>query len=550
MELIDRRIGLLFLAFLGLLGFAAVRAAYLGSFRAPALQRAAASQQVQTITIPASRGTITDRHGMDLAVSQSADDVAATPYLVKDTWGTAQRLAPLLNRSVQVIAQRLSRRGGFVYLARQVPATSAQQIQKLKIPGLTLIPQTRRDYPQGTLASQLLGSVGVDGTGLSGLEYADDRLLHGVAGKRRVVNDALGQPISIQDMTTTRTGTDMRLTLDAPIQQKVEQVLQQVGQVYHPKGATALVMNPSTGSLLAVANWPPVDANNPGSAPDFARQDRAVGASYEPGSTFKALTVAGALEDHLVNPDTTFNVPPQLQVADRTIRDAEQHGYETLTTAQILARSSNIGADLIGQRLGARRFDYWVRRFGFGQPTGVDLPGEAQGIVPRLEHYSGSSMGNLPIGQGLAVTPIQMATLYAAVANGGILRPPRIVESVNGKPTPPAAGRRVISPATAASLRKMLEGVLGEAGTAPEATIPGYVLAGKTGTAQKPIPGGYSDTKFVASFVGFAPANHPRVLVAVMVDEPQGQIYGGVVAAPAFQAITSFILPYLRIPPG
>jgi cell division protein FtsI (penicillin-binding protein 3) len=262
--------------------------------------------------------------------------------------------------------------------------------------------------------------------------------------------------------------------------------------------------------------------------------------------------VAGALMDHKVTPSTPFNVPPQLQVADRTIHDAEDHGYETLTTAQILAQSSNIGADLIAAKVGRTRFDHWIRTFGFGKPTGIDLAGEESGIVPQLKQYSGSTMGNLPIGQGLAVTPIQMAAAYSAIANGGILRPPHIIERQGDSTVPIPRGRRIIKPAVAAQLRSMLVGVLGPGGTASEASIPGYKLAGKTGTAQKPDPvhGGYSDTKFVASFVGFAPADDPRLLVAVMVDEPQGEIYGGLVAAPAFQAITSFALPYLGIPPS
>ncbi|HLM49680.1 MAG TPA: penicillin-binding protein 2, partial [Solirubrobacteraceae bacterium] len=282
------------------------------------------------------------------------------------------------------------------------------------------------------------------------------------------------------------------------------------------------------------------------------RQNRAVGASYEPGSTFKAFTVAGALQDGRVKEGTTFDLAPQIQVADRTIGESHERGSVTLTTAQILAQSSNVGAITIGMREGARRFDRWVRRFGFGRPTRVDLPGEEAGLVPRVKQYSGSSMGNLPIGQGLAVTPMQMATGYAAIANGGVLRPPRVVRTVRGRPTRRPRGTRVLSTRTAGSLRHMLEGVLAPGGTASEATIPGYQLAGKTGTANKPDPatGGYSDTKYVASFVGFAPARDPRLLVAVMVDEPGGgKIYGAEVAAPAFQEIMSFALPYLRIPP-
>jgi len=272
--------------------------------------------------------------------------------------------------------------------------------------------------------------------------------------------------------------------------------------------------------------------------------------AYEPGSTFKPFTVAGALSEKIITPETTFELGSSIQVADRTINEAHDGGGGVLTTAQILAQSSNVGAVTIGLRLGAKKFDQWVHRFGFGTPTGVDLAGEQGGIVPGVKDYSGSSMGNLPIGQGLAVTPMQMAAAYAAIANGGILRTPRILASIGGRPVVESRGKRVISAKTAESVRKMLEGVVAAGGTASEVSIPGYELAGKTGTANKPDNGVYSETKFVASFVGFAPAKNPRLLVTVMVDEPQGEYYGSVVAAPAFQKITAFALPYLRIPPG
>jgi cell division protein FtsI (penicillin-binding protein 3) len=550
---IERRIGLLFVVFCVLLLIAGARALQLGGLRGSSLRQKADTQQVSQVVVPARRGTITDRKGVELAVSEPADDVAITPYLVKDPAGAARRLAPLLHQDLDTVLRKVAQRNkGFVYLVRQLPAAQAQRIEKLKIPGIQLIPSSRRIYPQRWMASQLLGAVGTDGNGLSGIEYARDRVLHGADGERRLVKDALGQPISLRDVRAAQPGDNIRLTLDAAIQDKVEAVLQQVGQKFTPRGATALVMDPRTGAIMAMANWPRVDADNLGGAPGYARQNRAIGSTYEPGSTFKGFTVTGALMDHKVTPATAFNVPPELQVADRTIHDAEDHGYETLTTAQILAQSSNIGADLIAARLGRTRFDHWVRTFGFGKPTGIDLPGEESGIVPQLKQYSGSSMGNLPIGQGLAVTPIQMATAYAAIANGGILRPPHVIARIGERSAREPRGHRIITPATASSLRSMLEGVLGPGGTASEASIPGYQLAGKTGTAQKPDPvnGGYSKDKFVASFVGFAPAKHPRLLVAVMVDEPQGEIYGGLVAAPAFQAITRFALPYLGIPPG
>jgi cell division protein FtsI/penicillin-binding protein 2 len=261
----------------------------------------------------------------------------------------------------------------------------------------------------------------------------------------------------------------------------------------------------------------------------------------------------GALQQGLITPDSGFNVPDKIQVADRTIHDDTEHGEETLSTAEILARSSNVGAIEIGKLEGARNFDWWVHRFGFGGRTGVDLPSEERGLTLKLSHYSGSSMGNLPIGQGELVTPMQMATAYAAIANGGILRPPHIVTSVGGKPVPEPSGHRVISAAVAASVRQMLEGVLAAGGTASDVSIPGYALSGKTGTASKidKATGEYSKTAYVASFIGFAPAAHPKLLCAVVVDEPQtGSIFGGAVAAPAFGQIMSYALSYMGVPPS
>jgi cell division protein FtsI (penicillin-binding protein 3)/stage V sporulation protein D (sporulation-specific penicillin-binding protein) len=552
-RLIERRIGLLFAVFLALLALAGVRAGWLGVVRADALRKVAATQQTAKVTVPAERGAITDRNGIELAVSQPATTIAATPYLVKDPAKVAARLArPLRTPEGRLLKQLARRDTGFAYLAHRVPAMRARRVERMNIPGLEFIPEHRRTYPRDFLASQLLGGVGSEGTGLSGLEYSLDSLLRGRDGERRLVKDALGEAISLRETRREKPGRQVTLTIDEAIQDKAEQVLADVGQTWRPRAATAIVMDPRDGALLALANWPRVDANNPGDAPDFARQNRAVGATYEPGSTFKPFTVAGALEDRKVTPDTTFNLPPTIRLYDREIGESHPRGPVTLSTREILAQSSNVGAVTIGLKLGAKRFDHWVRRFGFGKPTGTDLPGEEGGIVLPLAKYSGASMGNLPIGQGLAVTPMQMAVAYSAIANGGMLRPAHIVERVNGRSMPPHTGHRVIAASTAASLRQMLEGVLGPGGTATGAAIKGYQLAGKTGTAQKPDPvtGGYSATKYVGSFVGFAPARRPKLLVAVMVDEPKGEIYGGLVAGPAFKRITSFALSYLKIPPG
>jgi cell division protein FtsI (penicillin-binding protein 3) len=550
--LTDRRIGLLFLAFVSLLAIAVLRATELGTLKASSLRHAARTQQVLTSTVPAPRGTISDSTGVQLAISESADDVAADPYLIEkgNPAAIAGELAPVLSEPPATVQAEITKPNtGFVYLAHLLPADLARDITNMRINGITTIPEVRRVYPLGGEASQVLGMVNWDGLGVGGIEYRYNNVLQGSNGIRRVVDGGNGQTISVSDLRSTKPGKDVQLTLNVALQDEVEQVLAGVGAQYQPKGATAIVMNPDTGAILALANWPKANANNPADANSGAFLDQAVSFNYEPGSTFKAITVAGALDDGLVTPSTMFNIPSQLQVADRVIHDADPHGDEELSVANILKVSSNIGADEIGGRLGARRFDWWVRRFGFGSPTGVDLPGEYRGFVLHWWQYSGSSMGNLPFGQGESVTPMQMMAAYAAIANGGILRPPHIVQSIADKPVPLPAGRRVISPVVASELRDMLRGVLADGGTASGAAIPGYDLSGKTGTANIAVNGHYSNSAYVASFIGFVPASNPKLLVAVVVDQPQGSIYGGSVAAPAFQKIVGWAVPYLGINP-
>jgi cell division protein FtsI (penicillin-binding protein 3) len=544
MNLVQRRIGLMFAVFLALLGCAVLRAVWIGTVKAGTLGERAVQQQVEDLEITARRGTIFDRHGVELAVSEDAVTVFAHPFLIDDPGDVAARLAPLLGRPEDELIKKLGdRESSFVYLRRKMDASLGHRIEEMHIEGIDTVVEAKRTYPQGHLAAQVLGTVGTENKGLSGLEYAREDQLGGDDGHRRVVKDALGEPVSLIETDRAQAGDDLRLTLDAAIQERTEAVLSEVGQTYTPAGATALVMDPRTGAILALANWPRVDANNVAGAPEYAQRNRAVQFNYEPGSTFKAFTIAGALEEKLITPDTQFAVPPTIQVSDRVIGESHGGGGGTLTTADILAQSSNVGTVMIGLKLGATRFDRWVRRFGFAKPTGVDLPGEDRGIVLDVDDYSGSSIGNMPIGQGLSVTPVQMASAFTAIANGGLKRRPYVVE---GDRRPP---KRVLSERTAKQVSRMLEGVLSAGGTAQEAAVDGYTLAGKTGTAEKAENGTYSDTDFVASFIGFAPAKNPRLLVSVMVDEPRGDIYGGTVAAPAFERIMEFALPYLKIPP-
>ncbi len=553
MDFVQHRAGPIFALFFLLLALACSRTMYLDVFRGATLRKAGSAEHLTEEAVSPRRGSITDRDGVALAVSEPAQDLSADPYLVQDPLALSKRLAPLLGQSSSSLLEKLSEHHGFVYLARALPQAQAEAVLNLKVPGINGTPVMRRVYPRGTLAAQLLGFVGTEGQGLSGLEYAQNGLLAGSAGKRRVVSDALGQPLSISESRPEQPGTNVSLTLDSNIQERTEQVLAAVGRVFEPKDATAIVMDPRDGELLAVANWPQANANDPAASPTTALEDRAVSFDYEPGSTFKVVAVAGALQQGLITPQSGFSVPDQIQVADRTIHDDTEHPEETLSVSEILARSSNVGAIEIGKLEGAASFNGWVHRFGFGTPAGAGLAGEEQGLVLPLAQYSGSSMGNLPIGQGELVTPMQMVEAYAAVANGGVLRPPHVIGAIGGRPVPEPSGRRVISSATAASIRQMLEGVLGPDGTASEVSIPGYQLAGKTGTASKvnPETGEYSHSAYVASFIGFAPATDPKLLCAVVVDEPQaGSIYGGTVAAPAFGQIMSFALPYMDVAPG
>ncbi len=546
-RLIERRIGLLFAGFLFAFLLIICRAFWLQGVEASQLSSQALDQQTQTVMVPGLRGSILDRNGTRLASSEDAATIYATPYQVKNPPQAAARLAPLLKQKKGKVLEELTVESGFSYLAKDIDLATAAKVEKLGIEGIGQLPASRRTYPQGEMAGQVIGAVGEEG-GLTGIEAGEEEALAGEEGERRVVTDALGDPIKLETVKEARNGEDVQLTLDPVIQQETEQVLARVGETYSPQGATAIVMDPETSEILAMANWPPV---NPGELEEVSNEDltnRATSFNYEPGSTFKAFTVSAALEEGLVTPSTEFTLPPEIEVGERWIHDAEERGTETLTVSQILARSSNVGAVEIGLRVGATQFSKWIEKFGFGKPTGVQFPGEEQGIVPKLDQYSGATMGNLPMGQGAAVTPMQMVQGYAAIAHDGIERPPQLVKRIGEEPVHEPKGHRVISSKTAEEVREMLEGVLGPEGTASEVNVPGYSLAGKTGTAQVAENGGYSETKYVASFIGFAPAMHPKFLAAVIVDQPEGEIYGGSVAAPAFGEIAAFSLPYLGVP--
>jgi cell division protein FtsI/penicillin-binding protein 2 len=549
MRLIERRIGLLFAGFLLCFLVIVGRAFWLQGVQGGALASQAISQQTEVVTVPGLRGSLLDRSGTELAASEDAATIFATPYQVKNPPMAAEKLASILDLDKADVLESLTAEGGFSYVAHKVSLKQAGRIERLELEGIGELPDSRRTYPQGEMAGQVVGAVGSENQGLTGLEMGEESVLSASDGERRIVRDALGDPIRLETVKEAEDGEDIQLTLDPQIQEKTERVLAEVGETYSPKGATAIVMDPQSAQILAMANWPPVDPNDLANASNDDLVNKATAFNYEPGSTFKAFTVAAALEEKLVTPTSSFTLAPSIEVADRTIEDSHPRGTETMSVATILAHSSNVGAVTIGLEVGAEKFDRWINRFGFGRPTGVQFPNEEQGIVPELDEYSGSTMGNLPIGQGLAVTPMQMMAGYAAIANGGMLKQPRLIERIGDEPVTEPKGKRVIKPAVAAQVREMLEGVLAPGGTASEVSVPGYSLAGKTGTAEVAENGTYSETKFVASFIGFAPADNPRFLAAVIVDQPQGDYYGGSVAGPAFGSIAGFSLPYLGVAP-
>jgi cell division protein FtsI/penicillin-binding protein 2 len=549
-RLANRRIRLLVVVFTIAFASLLVRAAWLQGVQARTLDRLARGQHREVVSLPARRGTIYDRTGLQLAIGEQATTVYADPRQVRDPRRVALAAGKTLGVDPLKLFRRLQDRSrAFVYLRRQADPERAAALRRRHLLGVGFYPEERRTYPQGSVAAQVVGYAGVDNQGLAGLELGLDRLLAGRPGRQTIVKDPFGRVIDVIGATREQAGHDVYLTLDHTVQANVEGILRGAVRRWRARAATAVVLDPRNGDVLAMANAPTFDANAfPRIYPPLQR-NRAVEATYEPGSTLKVVTVAGALSERLVTPRSSFNLPPVLHVADREISDAEERDWETMTVAQIVAQSSNVGAVTLAQLLGSSRLSRWIARFGFGRKTGVDFPAESPGIVPPVARWSGSTIGTLPIGHGIAVTPIQMAAAYAAVGNRGILVQPHLVERVAGLPRGRPKRRRVLTNGVAAQLRAMLRGVVLE-GTGQLARVPGYQVAGKTGTAAKPDPeGGYSDSKYVASFVGLVPASKPRLVILVAIDEPKGAIFGGIVAAPVFQDIARFALPYFEVPP-
>jgi len=548
----NRRIRLLLLFFTLVFAITLARAMWLQGVRAQSLGRLAAGQHREAVKIPPHRGTIFDRTGVQLAIGEQATTVYANPRQVTRPQAVAVAAGHAFGLDPDKLYHEITDRSkGFVYVARQADPVAAARLAHRKFAGLGFYPEERRAYPHAREGASVVGYAGVDNRGLAGIELQLDHELAGRAGEQTIVKDPFGRAIDIVGSTPERDGSDVHLTLDQRIQATTETALQKAIKTWHARDATAIVMDPRDGSILAMANAPGFDANRYPTAPEQVQRNRTVTDTYEPGSTFKLVTVAGVLAEGLVSPWTRFTLPYQIHVSDRWIHDAEPRGTVTYSVAQILSHSSNVGAITLAQILTrqAKGVAYWISRFGFGHKTGIDFPGESAGIVVPPDEWSGSTIGNVPIGHGVAVTPVQTASAYAAIANHGLWVQPHLVDRI-GATRPSVERRRIVSKRIAAELTQMLRDVVIE-GTGTLAEIPGYQVAGKTGTAAKPIPGGggYSSSKYIASFVGFVPASKPRLVILVTVDEPRGAIYGGMVAAPVFQEIAKFDLQYLEVPP-
>lgn len=549
-RVVNSRIRLLLLGTIAVFAGLLAREAWIATVRAAPLAAMATAQTRATVVLPAGRGTIFDAVGTPLALGEQATTVYADPHQVRNAHAEAVVAARILGIRAKPLESALSDRAlGFVYVERKAPPNLASELAKRKLAGFGFYGEERRTYPQASVAAQVLGYAGVDNNGLAGLELELNSELTGVPGHETLVRDPMGRPISIESIVPARQGKDVFLTIDHTIQANAEQVLRQTVARWHAKDATAIVLDPHTGGVLAMATAPGYNANDYPQA--FAKGltvNRAISDVYEPGSVFKVVTIGGALADHLVTPQTSFLLPDSIRVADRVVHDAEIRPTERMTVAQILQRSSNVGAVTIARsKLGETRLKEWIRRFGFGVPTGIDYPGESAGLLPPF--WSGSTIGNVPIGQGISVTAIQLASVYGAIANGGLWIQPHLVDHVQGVELPAPKTRRILPRSVDRELLGMLKGVVSDAGTGAAAEIPGYTVAGKTGTAQKPGPHGYIPGAYVATFIGMVPARNPRVVVLVTVDDPRGAYYGGVVAAPAFAQIATFDLQYLEVPP-
>jgi cell division protein FtsI (penicillin-binding protein 3) len=512
-------------------------------------------QRVSTVTLPAWRGRILDRSGEPLAISVPAADVYADPRYVVSPWSTARKLAQVLDVKVKPLARSLEDDTTFVYVARQVPRDVAEQVEAMHLPGIDTLPVSGRSYPAGPLAPQLLGFVDVDGTGISGLEMQYDAQLAGRPGERTWEHGSDGRPIvgGVDVERAPVPGVDIETTIDRDFQYQVQTALARYVRMNHATSGMVIVMDPRTGDIPAMATTPGFDPNDPASSPPASWRNRPVTDVYEPGSTNKLVTAAAAVEERAVALDQRLLVPWTMRVGDYTVHDSHQHAPERMTLGDIMAQSSNIGAVMVADRLGAPKMARYLGAFGLGRPTGVDFPYEAPGIMLPLSQWSDSSLATMAYGQGIAVTPLQMISVFATIANDGEWIQPRLVRgTVDGDgfdPAPPAASHHVVSESTARTITQMLAYAVAD-GTGTEARIEGFEVAGKTGTSRIPRPdGGYYTDRSIASFIGFLPAGRPEVVIAAILDRPT-TVYGSIAAAPLFRTVARYAIERLGITPA
>ena len=552
-----RRIPWIFFLLLFSLGGVAGKLFFLQIQQRDRLSERATKQYRRLLPIVSRRGTIYDRSGRELAVSLKVASVFAQPAAIENPEGTAKALAPILGQPATHLLSLLTSDKLFVWLERQVEPAQTEAINELNLKGIGLYPESRRYYPRQELAAHVLGMVGLDDRGLEGLEHQYDVLLGGQPEYITAQQDALGRIIFRHEEERGRPLIfDLTLTIDEVLQYTAERELQRAVERSQAKTGTAIVMDPWTGEILALANQPTFDPNKYKRGGSFAKRNRAVTDYFEPGSVFKVILAAGALEEGVVRPSDRFHGENgAIEVGGVTIRDHEKYGW--LTVQEILAHSSIVGAIKIGQKLGKSLYFLYISGFGFGSLTGLDLPGETPGFIRRPKGWSGLSLSVLSLGQEISVTPVQIATAFSAVANGGILVRPHIVRDLRAQDgsvarhVEPVMIRRVISQQTAQSLLTILRSAV-EEGTGKEAALEQYSVAGKTGTAQKvdPVTGRYSHQRVVASFVGAVPAESPRLVILVTIDEPETLRWGGSIAAPTFREIARDALQYLRVPPS
>ena len=514
----------------------------------------ATQQYERRIPVASKRGTLYDRQGRELAITVETSSVFAHPGLIQDPKVTASQLSQVLHVPSKEILERLQDGRPYVWIQRKVERGQAERVAALNLPGIGLVPEGKRYYPKKELAAHVIGFVGIDDKGLEGIELQYDHLLGG--GSRLLTSqvDALGRIVS-RKQEKTGSLSDLYLTIDEVIQHVAERELEAAVRRSEAKGGTVVVMDPKTGEILALANLPTYNPNDYASHPPAFRRNRALTDPYEPGSAFKVILAAAALEEGIVKPSDLFHGEDGvIEVAGVKIRDHERYGW--MTFRDVLALSSNVGTIKVGMKVGKDLFYTYITHFGFGLPTGVDLPGESPGLIRRPRNWSEISIGALSIGQEISVTPLQLITAFATVANGGSLIRPYAVKAIRGpdrtlRQVTSIPVRQVISREIAKTLSSILQEVV-ERGTGQEAAVPGYTVAGKTGTAQKmdKETGRYSHNKLVASFVGYVPAEEPRVTILVLLDEPRRFAWGGTGAAPAFREIARETLAYLKIPRG